>query len=221
MLEEEKVALLKRELIEYATLVEAMIDKSIKGLTNKDRDVLLEVIEKDEPKSNNFEIKLDELCTVVIAQYQPKGKGLRTVLMILKINNDLERMADHAANIAETALTLIEVPPLTEYVKDVLKMAEITRSMLKDSIDSFVHEDSALAQDVCRRDDVVDELRRVNRREIIGSMCASCSIMEAGLDILRIARNIERIADLSTNIGEDVIFMVEGKVIKHKKDRIG
>ncbi|HPD61482.1 MAG TPA: PhoU domain-containing protein, partial [Thermodesulfobacteriota bacterium] len=185
MLEEEKVALLKRELIEYATLVEAMIDKSIKGLTNKDRDVLLEVIEKDEPKSNNFEIKLDELCTVVIAQYQPKGKGLRTVLMILKINNDLERMADHAANIAETALTLIEVPPLTECVKYVLKMAEITRSMLKDSIDSFVHEDSALAQDVCRRDDVVDELRRVNRREIIGSMCASCSIMEAGLDILR------------------------------------
>ena len=220
MLEEEKVALLKRELIEFATLVEAMIEKSIKGLVNKERDVLIEVIEKDEPKSNNFEIKLDELCTVVIAQYQPKGKGLRTVLMILKINNDLERMADHAANIAETALTLIEVPPMTEYVKDVLKMAEITRGMLKDSIDSFVHEDSALAQDVCKKDDVVDDLRRVNRREIIGSMCAACSIMEVGLDILRVARNIERIADLSTNICEDVIFMVEGKVIKHKMDKM-
>jgi len=217
MLEEEKVALIKRELIEYATLVETMIEKSIKGLVNKDRNMLIEVIEKDEPKSNNFEIKLDELCTVVIAQYQPKGRGLRTVLMVFKINNDLERMADHVVNIAETALTLIEVPPMTEYVKDVLKMAEITRGMLKDSIDAFVHEDSVLAQDVCKRDDVVDDLRRVNRRAVIGSMCAECSIMEIGLDILRIARNIERIADLSTNIGEDVIFMVEGKVIKHKK----
>jgi phosphate transport system protein len=220
MLEEEKVALLKRELIEYAALVEAMIEKSIKGLVNKERDVLIEVIEKDEPKSNNFEIKLDELCTVVIAQYQPKGKGLRTVLMILKINNDLERMADHSVNIAETALTLIEVPPMADYVKDVLKMAEISRGMLKDSIDSFVHEDSALAKDVCKRDDVVDDLRRGNRREIIGAMCADCSKMEAGLDVLRIARNLERIADLSTNIGEDVIFMIEGKVIKHKIDKM-
>lgn len=220
MLEEEKVALLKRELIEFATLVEAMIEKSIKGLVNKERDVLIEVIEKDEPKSNNFEIKLDELCTVVIAQYQPKGKGLRTVLMVLKINNDLERMADHAANIAETALTLIEVPPMTQYMKDVLKMAEITRGMLKDSIDSFVQENAVLAQDVCKRDDVVDDLRRVNRRELIGSMCASCSIMEVGLDILRVARNIERIADLCTNVSEDVIYMVEGKVIKHKFDKM-
>ena len=220
MLEEEKVALLKRELIEYATLVEAMLEKSIKGFVNKERDLLLEVIEKDESKSNNFEIKLDELCTVVIAQYQPKGKGLRTVLMILKINNDLERMADHVVNIAETALTLIEVPPMSEFVKDVLKMAEITRGMLKDCIDSFVHEDSPLAQDVWKRDDVVDNLRRVNRREIIGAMCASCSVMEVGLDILRIARNIERIADLCTNVSEDVIYMVEGKVIKHKTDKI-
>ena len=118
MLEEEKVALIKRELIEYVTLVETMIEKSIKGLVNKDRNMLIEVIEKDEPKSNNFEIKLDELCTVVIAQYQPKGKGLRTVLMVFKINNDLERMADHVVNIAETALTLIEVPPMTEFVKE-------------------------------------------------------------------------------------------------------
>ena len=220
MLEEEKVALIKRELIEYVTLVETMIEKSIKGLVNKDRNMLIEVIEKDEPKSNNFEIKLDELCTVVIAQYQPKGKGLRTVLMVFKINNDLERMADHVVNIAETALNLIEVPPMTEFVKDVLKMAEITRGMLKDSIDAFVNEDSVLAQDVCKRDDVVDDLRKINRREIIGSMCADCSTMEVCLDVLRIARNLERIADLTTNIGEDVVFMIEGKVIKHKKDKI-
>jgi phosphate transport system protein len=220
MLVEEKITSLKHELIEYATLVEGMIDKSIKGLINKNKGLLIEVMEKDERQANEFEIKVDEICMALIAQYQPKGKGLRTILMSYKINNDLERMGDHAVNIAETALTLIEVSPVTEYVKDVLKMAEITRGMLKDSIDSFVHENSALAQDVCKRDDVVDDLRRVNRREIIGSMCAECSIMEVGLDILRIARNIERIADLSTNICEDVIFMVEGKVIKHKFDKM-
>jgi phosphate transport system regulatory protein PhoU len=219
MLEEEKIALLKRELVEYATLVEGMMDKSIKGLVNKEREMLLEVMEKDEPKTNDFEIKLDELCTVIIAQYQPKGKGLRTVLMVLKINNDLERMADHVANIAESGLSLIERPTIKSFT-GILKMAEVTKGMMKDSIDSFVHEDSALAQDVCKRDDVVDNLRRINRREIIGSMCAECSLMERGLDILRIARNLERIADLSTNIGEDVIFMVEGKVIKHKKDKM-
>lgn len=219
MLEEEKIALLKHEIIEYATLVEAMIDKSIKGLVNKEGKLLVEVMEEDEPKTNNFEIKLDELCTVLIAQYQPKGKGLRTVLMVLKINNDLERMADHAANIAESGLSLIERPITTNSFADILKMAEVTKGMVKDSIDAFVHEDSALAQDVCRRDDVVDNLRRVNRREVIQSMCAECSIMEAGLDVMRIARNLERIADLSTNISEDVIFMVEGKVIKHKTDK--
>jgi len=220
MLVEEKITGLKHELIEYATLVEGMIDKSIKGLINKNKGLLIEVMEKDERQANEFEIKVDEICMALIAQYQPKGKGLRTILMSYKINNDLERMGDHAANIAETALTLIEVSPVTEYVKDVLKMAEITRGMLKDSIDSFVQENAVLAQDVCKRDDVVDDLRRVNRREIIGSMCAECSIMEVGLDILRIGRNIERIADLSTNIGEDVIFMVEGKVIKHKMDKM-
>ena len=220
MLEEEKIALLKRELIEYATLVEAMIDKSIRGLVNKERDVLIEVIEKDEPKTNDFEIKLDELCTVVIAQYQPKGKWLRTVLLVLKINNDLERMADHVANIAESGLSLIEERPTIKSFNEILQMAELTKGMLKKSIDSFVQEDSQLAYDVCTRDNMVDELRNLARKEILGGMCVDASTVETSLNVLRIARNLERIADLSTNIGEDVIFMVEGKVIKHKTDKI-
>jgi phosphate transport system protein len=222
MLEEEKIISLKRGLIEYATLVESMIDKSIKGLVNKDRELLIEVMDEDEPKTNNFEIKLDELGTVIIAQYQPKGKGLRTVLMILKINNDLERMADHAANIAESGLSLLDVPMLNT-IGDILKMAEVTKSMLKDSIDSFVEEDAQLAFEVCTRDDIVDELRNSSRKELITDMCAEragCATVEIALNELRIARNLERIADLSTNVCEDVIFMVEGKVIKHKMDKM-
>ena len=219
MLEEEKIGFLKRELIEHATLVEAMIDKSIKGLVNKEREMLLEVMEKDEPKTNDFEIKLDELGTVIIAQHQPKGKSLRTVLMILKINNDLERMGDHAANIAESVLSLIEVPAI-KTIDDILRMAEVTRSMLKDSIDSFIREDIRLAQEVCERDNIVDELRNCIRKEIVGAMCLDVSAVETSLNVMRIARNLERIADLSTNVSEDVIFMVEGKVIKHKMDKI-
>ncbi|MFH0811473.1 MAG: phosphate signaling complex protein PhoU [Pseudomonadota bacterium] len=217
MLEEERIMNLKRELIEYATLVEGMIDKSIKGLVNKDKVLLIQVIEEDEPKANHFEVKLDELCTVLIAQYQPKAKALRTILMSLKINNDLERMADHAVNIGETSLDLIGIPT-TKFLSDILKMAEVTRSMLADSIDAFVREDGKLAKEVCERDSIVDELRDRNRKEIINAMCADCGMIGAYLNFLRIARNLERIADLSTNLGEDVIFMVEGRVIKHRID---
>jgi len=218
MLQEEKITGLKRELIEYATLVEGMIDKSIKGLVNKDRELLSEVIEKDEPHANDFEIKLDELCTVLIAQYQPKAKGLRTILMSLKINNNLERMGDHAVNIAESALYLIERP--TIIMGDITRMAEITTTMLKDSIDSFVNEDAGLAKDVCERDDAVDNLRDLVTRELIKIMCAESESIEPALHVLGVARNLERIADLATNFGEDVIFMVEGKVIKHHREEL-
>jgi phosphate transport system protein len=215
MLEEEKITNLKREIIEYATLVEDMIDKSIKGLLNKDKGLLIELIEKDEPDANSFEMKLDEMCTVLIAQYQPKAKSLRTILMILKINNNLERMADHAVNIGESSLFLIE-RPMINLMSDIPKMAEITKSMLKDSIDSFVSENIRLAKDVCERDDTVDELRDHITRELIKIMGSDSKNIEPAIRLLTIARNLERIADLSTNFGEDVIFMVEGNVIKHQ-----
>ncbi len=218
MLQEEKITDLKRKLIEYATLVEGMIEKSVKGLLNKNRELLIEVIEKDEPSANDFEIELDELCTVLIAQYQPKGKGLRTILMSLKINNTLERIADHSVNIAESALYLIERP--TIIMDDIARMAEITVSMLKDSIDSFVNEDASLAKDVCGRDDLVDELRDRITKELLNIMCSDSGSIECATRLSTVAQNLERIADLSTNFGEDVIFMVEGKVIKDHREEL-
>jgi len=218
MLQEEKITDLKRKLIEYATLVEGMIEKSVKGLLNKNRELLIEVIEEDEPSANDFEIELDELCTVLIAQYQPKGKGLRTILMSLIINNTLERIADHSVNIAESALCLIERP--TIIMDDIARMAEITVSMLKDSIDSFVNEDAKLAKDVCGRDDLVDELRDRITKELLNIMCSDSGSIECATRLSTVAQNLERIADLSTNFGEDVIFMVEGKVIKHHREEL-
>ena len=219
MLEEEKIINLKRELIEYATLVEGMIEKSIKGLLRKEKALLIEVIETDEPKANDLEIKLDEMCTIMVAQYQPKAKVLRTILMILKINNDLERMADHSVNIAERSLLLIERPQL-KLLDDIQKLAEVTKSMLSDSISSFVNEDVKLAKEVCERDNVVDESRDKITMRLIDIMCSDCSTIEPSLHLLIIARNLERIADLSTNFAEDVIFMVKGKVIKHQREEL-
>jgi phosphate transport system protein len=217
MILDEKINALKRTLIDYATLVEAMIDKSMKGILKKDQKLLTEIIEQDEPKTNDFEIEIEEACTTFIAQYEPKAKDLRTILMILKINNDLERIGDHAGNIAESGLFLIEKPDVKPLI-DIPEMAENSIKMLKDSVNSFINEDGQLAKSVCERDYVVDHLYRQIFNELITIMTTDSSTIERSTHIIRIAHNLERIADLSTNICEDVIYMVEGRVIKHHKE---
>ena len=134
--------------------------------------------------------------------------------MVLKINNDLERLGDHAVNIATSALYLIERPPVDTLI-DIPEMAQHTLSMLKDSINSFVKEDAVLCNGVCERDSVVDRLRLKILKELIIVMTEDSATIERALHLDRISKNLERIADLSTNICEDVIFMVEGRVIKH------
>ncbi|HVN22494.1 MAG TPA: phosphate signaling complex protein PhoU, partial [Syntrophorhabdales bacterium] len=214
---EDRLPALKEQLIEYGSLVETMIDKAIQGLMRKDRIMLSNVIDRDEPRANALEIGLDELCTTLIAQYQPIARDLRTVLMILKMNSDLERMADHAVNIAESAMFLVERAPVKPLL-DIPRMAEGVVRMVSDSLRSFITEDAKLAKSVCERDDEIDSLARQVLRELITYMSADPSTIERGLHLLDIAGNLERIADLSTNIGEDVIFMVEGRVIKHHKE---
>ncbi|MCS7181307.1 MAG: phosphate signaling complex protein PhoU [bacterium] len=211
---EEKIKILKQKIIEFGLLVEEMIEKSIKGLVNKNEEYLKEVIERLEPIANNFEIEIDELCIEIIAQYEPKARNLRLVLMILKINNDLERVGDHAVNICESGLFLIKRPDVKPLI-DIPKMAENSIKMIKDSINSFIEENVELARNVCKRDDIVDDLREQIERELINYMIEDYTTIERALHLLRIAQNLERIADLSTNISEDVIFMIEGKVIKH------
>ncbi len=214
---EDRLPALKRELTEYGGLVEAMIKKSIKGLIVKDPALLREVIDKDEPLANTAEISLDDHCTTLIAQYQPIARDLRTVLMILKMNSDLERMGDHAVNIAESAAFLVERAPVKPLL-DIPRMAEEVVKMVNDSLVSFINEDAKLARSVCERDDVVDSLARQILRELVTYMSADPATIERSLHLLDIAGNLERIADLSTNVGEDVIFMVEGRVIKHHSD---
>jgi len=214
MLLEEKIIALKGDLLEFASLVEKMIEGSIEGLLKKDTKILKEVIEKQEPKANRFEIEIGERCVELIAQFQPKVKDLRTILMVMQMNNDLERVGDHASNIAESAIFLIERPAVKPLI-DIPRMAELSINMLKDSLRSFTDEDSKLARSVCERDNEVDALGEQVLRELITFIYADTSTIERSLHLLRIARNLERIADLSTNISEDTIFVAEGKIIKH------
>jgi phosphate transport system protein len=211
-----EITSLKKRLVEYLAHVEKMIDKSIKGLLEKDRAMLNEVIEKDEPMANDIDIQLDELCTTIIAKFQPTAKDLRVILMIFQMSDVLERMGDHAVNIAESSLFLIERPFVKPFI-DIPRMADITVSMVRDSIDSFTREDPRLAKSVCERDSEIDNLRDQIYRELITFMISDPATIERSLQVMRISNNLERIADLSTNICEEVIYIVEGKVIKHHK----
>ena len=217
---DERMVDLKREMTEYAGLVEHMIEKSIKGLLARDRAVLQQVPEHDEPKANDWENRLDQLCISMIAQFQPRARDLRTIVMALGMNKDLERMADHAVNIAEDALYLIERPQVKPLI-DIPRMAQEVTGMVRDSILSFITQDAALAKNVCGRDSIIDDFNGRVTRELTDVMENDPSTINRSIHLFNISRNLERIADLSTNIGEDVIFMVEGLVIKHHQDEQG
>jgi phosphate transport system protein len=214
---EQEIINLKKELIDYAFHVQTMIDKSIRGLTDRNKDLLNSVKDVDEPKANETEIKMEEACTVLIAKYQPAAKDLRTIMMTAQMINDLERMADLAVNIVEGSLILLESPPLKPLI-DIPHMARITMSMVKDSIDAFINEDSELARDVCTRDDEIDDLQDQILRELITYMMSNPRNIERSFQLMRIANGLERIADHSTNLCEDVIYINEGKIIKHHKN---
>jgi len=219
MLEEKQMTQLKRILVENATLVEGMIEKSVKGLRDSDAAILHTVIEQDEPKANDYEIAIDELCVTTIARYQPNTKALRTILMALNISSGLERMADHAVTIAESGLFLLGQPSVKPLI-DIPRIGEIVIGMLKDAITAFIDENPDLALKVCERDNTVDELRNQIARELVSFMIEDPKTIERALQLSKIASNLERIADLATNIGEDVIYMVKGTVIKHHKDQV-
>ncbi len=213
---ERKIEELKGKLVEFSQLIKTMLSKSIKGLVEKDEKLLKEVIEVDEKKSNELEIQIDEMCIHIIAQFEPRAKHLRTIFLALKMNNDLERMGDHTVNISQSGLYLISRPQVKPFL-DLPRMAEEVEKMLEDSIKSFIEEDASLAKSVCERDDTIDSLKNQITRELITYMLSEPSTIERALHIIRIAGNLERIADLTTNICEDVIFMVKGELIKHHK----
>jgi phosphate transport system protein len=207
---------LKQLIIEYAALVESMIDKSVRAISTRDATILQAIIEIDEPKANEFDLRMDEACIGTIAQYQPRARDLRTIIMILKMSNDFERLGDGAVRICKNGLYLIEQPTFKP-IPAMNRLAQEALGMLHDGIDAFINEDVEAAHEICRRDDIVDDLRDKILADLTQSMSELPTTVPVALRLMDISRKLERAADLSTNICEDIIFMVQGRVIKHHK----
>ena len=208
-----ELARLKNELVRMAGLAEAAIGLAVKALVSRDAQVAQQVIASDDAV-NTMELEVDELCLRIMALYQPEAKDLRFLAMALKINNDLERMGDQAVNIAERTLELLKEPLLKPLI-DIPRMAQIAQAMVKDSLDAFVQQDVPRARAVCQRDDEVDRYDDQIFRELLTYMMQDPKAITRSVNLILVSRHLERIADHATNIAEDVIYLVEGKNIKH------
>jgi phosphate transport system protein len=211
---EQRLTELKKKLTEYSALVESMLAGSMRAILQRDHAALHEIIERDETRANEFENELDEMGANLIAQYEPKARDLRVALMSLRMNNDLERMADHVVNIAGSGLYLVDSFASDSYAL-LHHMSLLVGDMLKDSINAYFHEEPSQARQVFERDAEVDQLGRQLLGELTNRMGSQSDQVRHSLHLLRIASNLERIADLSTNICEEIIFIVEGKNVKH------
>lgn len=213
---EQKLNELKERLFVMAGIAEGMVADSIKSLVERDPGLARKVVEADEDRVNHLEIEIEDAAINLMALYQPEASNLRTIAMIIKINSDLERLGDHAVNIAEAAQYLIPRPAVKPLI-DLPRMSEFAITMLKDALDSFTRADADLAYSVCGRDSVVDSLKDQITRELVTHMTSDAATIDRALKLMMVALNLERIADHATNIAEDVIYIVKGEVIKHGK----
>jgi phosphate transport system protein len=213
----DKMKELRETLITQANTVEIMLHASLRGIAEDDAVALKEIVSVREPEVNRLEIEIDELCINILALFHPEAKDLRSVMMMSKMTSDLERMGDCAVNIAESALHLVN-HPLLAFRSELTTMAEETARMVKDGIQAFIEENAELARDVCRRDASVDALRDKIWKELSCLAEADQPTIEAGLHVLRVANNFEKIADVSTNIAEETVFVAAGSVIKHHRE---
>lgn len=213
---DEELAELKEVLLKMASLAEESIARAVKALVARDGELAKAVIASDEA-INDLDIDVDERCMRLLALRQPIARDLRFIASALKINSDLERIGDLSVNIAQRTLELLKEPLLKPLI-DIPRMAKLAQTMVKDSLDAFVNQDAELARDVCRRDDEVDQLNHQIFRELLTYMFQDPQNINRSVELILIGRYLERIADHSTNIGEDVIYMVKGKTIKHHID---
>jgi phosphate transport system protein len=204
---------LNQKLLQMGGLVESAIHRSVRSLVDQDRELAEEVI-RDEPQINQIEMEIDDLATRLLALRQPVARDLRLLTAALKINTDLERIGDLAVHVAERSLSLMH-HPLVKPMTDIPKMASLVQSMLLKCLDAFVQADADLAHSVLLSDDEVDKLRDAVYAELLQVMQRDSSLLTAAIDLLFVARNLERIGDHATNIAEDVVFLVKGIDVRH------
>lgn len=207
---------IRESAIKMATLVEEAVRYSIEAFITLDITKGKEIIVKDR-KINEYELLIDKDIFECLALRAPVASDLRFLFSLQKINKDFERIGDHAVNIAQSAINCSTFGKPSSCL-DIHIMASVTHNMLSDAITCFVNSDHRLALKVLEQDDQVDELNRTMTREVIDAIKSDSATIEAALEILRVSKNLERIADLSTNVAEDVIFHAQAKDVKHQRN---
>ena len=213
---ERQIEHLKERILRLGTLVEEAISKSITALINRDVPLAQRVMANDE-EIDSMEVEVEEECLKILALYQPVAADLRFVVAALKINNDLERMGDLARNIAKRVTQLeggnpYDLPP------EIRTMATQAQEMVRQCLDAVVKGDPALARQVREEDDIVDEARQRIQRRVLQGIKNDPENVENLLRINSVSKHIERIADMATNIAEDVVYMVEGDIVRHRAE---
>lgn len=208
---------LHRDVLTMCSAAEELIYDALDGLRNRRSEISDELSGRD-LEVDEWDIRIEEECLKILALYHPVANDLRRVMVVMKITAELERVADLAVSIAERSAGICGYPdfPMPEGLEE---MARQALAMLHDSIDSFVEQNAQVARDVCQRDDQVDALNNVLIQELIEVMKRRPELIEPGMHLFSVVRHLERVADHATNISEDVVYMVEGAIIRHPRLR--
>ncbi len=216
---ERELEALKEQLLLMGGRAEGMVLKAVEALRRLDTGLAQEIF-ADDRVIDRMEIDIEERCVRLLALQQPMARDLRFITAALKINNDLERVGDHAVNIAGSVERLADQPLLKPLV-DIPRMASLANGMLAEALDLFVRRDAEGARRLCARDDEVDALNQQVFRELVSFMVEDPTTITRAMELILVARNLERVADLATNVAEEVVFIAEARVIKHHAEEQG
>ena len=214
---EHAITALKKRVLFLSTIVEENLRRAVEAVDKRDADVARHVIEFD-ASIDREEVEVEEECLKMLALYQPVANDLRFIVAVLKLNSDLERIGDLAVNIAGGAMVLARAPAL-EPAFDFWRMAELAQGMVRQSLDALVNRDARLAREVCATDDAVDGLKHEISVRVKAGLREPAAAVDALVQVLAIARHLERVGDHATNIAEDVIYMIEGRIVRHQPER--
>jgi len=211
---------LKQRLLDMSDLATSLLDLSVDALLSRDPSMAEAVLTGDRDL-DALELEVEDQAIGLLALQQPMARDLRFIIAAIKVSNDLERVGDHAVNIAQSALRLASTSTVITPDPEINEMSRRARKMLHDSLTAFVRADGALGRDVCKADDEVDAMHNSVFRILVTHMMEDARTITPSLELLLVSRNLERVADLATNIGEDAVFLAEGKQIKHHAEQQG
>lgn len=211
----DQLATLKQRLLDMSGRAEELVDLAVDALLTRDKEKA-DVVIRGDREIDVLEIEVESLAVELLATQQPMARDLRFIISAIKVSSDLERVGDHAVNIAQSALRLIALRATITPDPEIEDMARRARRMLSDALDAFIRADGTLGREVCKADDAVDALHNSLFRILLTHMMADARTINPSLELLLVSRNLERVADLATNIGEDAVYLAEGKQIKHR-----